>query len=434
VTIYYEFMFLMFLLLLWLTCVYEAFCDLSGGRIRKVEEKNTLLAGKLDRWMEQDAPFRALLKLLLFTAAALLGIFALLVLQHHADQWSELKTFLETWWWAVVIAVIFIAGMICEFIARFVLFRLDLFFLRTSMPLISFLVHSVFLPFSWAIEKITSATEDWNKNEGAESKTSVEDEILSYVESYNDDTESDLEEGEKQMIRGILEIGDMSVHEIMTPRVDLFALPATASIEEAKKLFIESGHSRIPVYGRSIDEIRGIIYAKDFLDESAIAGKTLLQLAHPPIFIPETKEVAELLEEIKRSRNHFAVIIDEFGGTSGVVTFEDIIEEIVGDVHDEYDTESDFKNKPQLQPDGSIIAEARTPVSDINEILEVDIPENEDADTIGGYICSELGRIPEAHTEFVVPGQLKATILEADTRKIKTVKLELMEDENGEDD
>ena len=255
----------------------------------------------------------------------------------------------------------------------------------------------------------------------------VEDEILSYVDSYNDDTESDLQEGEKEMIRGILEIGDMSVRAIMTPRVDLVALPGTASIEDAKKLFIESGHSRIPVYGRSIDEIRGVIYAKDFLSDEQTNGKNLFQLAHTPIFIPETKEVAELLEEIKRSRNHFAVIIDEFGGTSGVATFEDIIEEIVGEVHDEYDTESDIEKKPQLLPDGTIVLEARTPVSDVNDIADVEIPDIEGAETIGGYICAALGRIPEPGTEFTVPEQFRAVVLEADTRKIKTIRLELLD-------
>ena len=181
------------------------------------------------------------------------------------------------------------------------------------------------------------------------------------------------------------------------------------------------------MYGRNIDEIRGVIYAKDFLSDEQTNGKNLFQLAHTPIFIPETKEVAELLEEIKRSRNHFAVIIDEFGGTSGVATFEDIIEEIVGEVHDEYDTEYDIEKKPQLLPDGTIVLEARTPVSDVNDIADVEIPEIEGAETIGGYICAALGRIPEPGTEFMVPDQFRAVVLEADTRKIKSIRLELLD-------
>ena len=409
------------LCLLFLTCVFEAFDSLSGGRIRKVETKDKAFAAKLEEWMAHDNVLRAILKILMFITASLVGGLGYAVLSGAYPE------FARQWWWAVIIAAIAVATMISEIISRFILFRLYLFMIRVAVPPVYFIARTFLLPFAWLLEKADSTTDDWQKSEDPDEKVSVEDEILSYVDSYNDDTESDLQEGEKEMIRGILEIGDMSVRAIMTPRVDLVALPGTASIEDAKKLFIESGHSRIPVYGRSIDEIRGVIYAKDFLSDEQTNGKNLFQLAHTPIFIPETKEVAELLEEIKRSRNHFAVIIDEFGGTSGVATFEDIIEEIVGEVHDEYDTESDIEKKPQLLPDGTIVLEARTPVSDVNDIADVEIPDIEGAETIGGYICAALGRIPEPGTEFTVPEQFRAVVLEADTRKIKTIRLELLD-------
>lgn len=409
------------LCLLFLTCVFEAFDSLSGGRIRKVETKDKALAAKLEEWMAHDNVLRAILKILMFITASLVGGLGYVVLSGAYPE------FARQWWWVVVIAAIAVATMISEIIARFILFRLYLFMIRIAIPPVYIVARTILLPFSWMLEKADSTTDDWHKADNTDEKVSVEDEILSYVDSYNDDSESDLQEGEKEMIRGILEIGDMSVKAIMTPRVDLVALPGTASVAEAKKLFIESGHSRIPVYGRNIDEIRGIIYAKDFLTDEQTDGKTLFQLAHTPIFIPETKEVAELLEEIKRSRNHFAVIIDEFGGTSGVITFEDIIEEIVGEVHDEYDTESDIEKKPQLLPNGTIILEARTSVSDVNDIADVEIPDMEGAETIGGYICAALGRIPEPGTEFTVPDQFRAVVLDADTRKIKTIRLELLE-------
>ena len=259
-----------------------------------------------------------------------------------------------------------------------------------------------------------------------EDKASLEDEILDMME---DEPDGQLEEGEKRMIRGIFDLQDMAVKEIMTPRVDVVAIPLSSSIEEAKQIFVASGHSRIPVYGRSIDEIRGIIYAKDFL---AIPQdkKSLAEMIHTPIFIPETKAVDELLEEIKRTRNHFAVIIDEYGGTSGIVTFEDIIEEIVGDVRDEYDSAEDAVEKPQLMPDGSVLLEARTPVSDVNEILDIDIPDSEHADTIGGYICAELGRIPEQGETYTAPGLFRAEIVKADKRKIQKLKLTVPENED----
>ena len=189
----------------------------------------------------------------------------------------------------------------------------------------------------------------------------MEDEILDMME---DQPDSDLEEGEKRMIKGIFDLPNTSVKEIMTPRVDIEALPLTATVADAKKLIIESGHSRIPVYGRSIDEIRGVIYAKDFIRVTDDKQK-LQRLIRTPIFVPETKAVDELLDEIKRSHNHFAVIIDEYGGTSGIVTFEDIIEEIVGDVRDEFDRQEEAEEKSQLMPDGSVVIEARTSISDV---------------------------------------------------------------------
>ena len=423
-TLEYEILIPVFFLFLWLTCAFEAFDGLSGGRIRKLESKNEKLAKKLDFYLEHDDSIRAVLKILQFVAAAVIGGASYLGIRELFGD-----SFTAKWAWLIIILVLTVASGLCEIIARFVLFRYDILILRVSIPPVFFLASTVFLPLSYLLNAVTKTTGDWHKNDDSEEKVSVEDEILSYVESYGDDSESDLEEGEKQMIRGILDLGDMSVREIMTPRIDLDALPSTASIDDAKKAFIESGHSRIPVYGRSIDEIKGIIYAKDFIDENAIRGKTLLQLAHKAIFIPETKEVAELLEEIKRSRNHFAVIIDEYGGTSGIVTFEDIIEEIVGEVHDEYDTEDDLKNRPQLMADGTIVLDARTLISDINEIADTNIPDNDDTDTFGGYICSELGRIPEEGETFTIPGQLSAFILKADKRRILQLKLRLLDDE-----
>ncbi len=427
---YYEILFPAFLLLLWLTCVYEAFSSLSGGRVRKIEERNSKLAQKLENWMEQDDVIRAVTKILMFITAAVVGMTVYVALRHSFGHLDINRT----WWWVAIFLVISLANILCELIARWILVRFDIAILRFSIPIVVLLARTIFLPFVWILEKVSEAADDLQKTEGEAGDVKVEDEILSYVESYNDDADSDLEEGEKQMIRGILEIGDMSVHEIMTPRVDLTAISGTATVEEAKKMFVETGHSRIPVYGRNVDEIRGILYAKDFLNEEALKNKNLFELSHPPIFIPETKVVSDLLDEIKSSRNHFAVIIDEYGGTSGVVTFEDIIEEIVGEVHDEYDTESDFEKRPQLMPDGTIILEGRTSVSDVNDIADVKIPDIEDADTIGGYICFELGKIPEINTEFIIPGQVKMTVLEADTRCIKKLKLEILEDDNSEEE
>ena len=407
-----------FILFLMLFCAFEAFDRLSGGQIMKLENTEPELAEKLSEWMDRSDSIRGVFKLMLFILSSLMGMLSYSVLL------EKFGNDLQTWRVLIIIAAIICSWYLGEIISRLVLYRYDTFILRTTLPFVSLLANTILLPFTLLAKRLRKNAEDWRDEEAPDQKVSTEDEILSFVENYSDNENDDLEEEEKRMIKGILDLGDMSVREIMTPRVDLSALPSTASIEEAKKMFIETGHSRIPVYNRTVDEIKGIIYAKDFIDDRKIAGKTLDQLAHKPIFIPESKEVGELLEEITRKHNHFAVIIDEYGGTSGIITFEDIIEEIVGDVQDEYDNEEEEKTKPQLMPDGSIVLEARTMISDVNEIMDSDIPDTEAADTIGGYICYELGRIPEEGEIFHFENNpLSALVLKADKRKILQLKL-----------
>ena len=414
-----------FILFLMIFCAFEAFDRLSGGQIMKLEATKPELAEKLSAWMERSDSIRSVFKLLLFVLSSLMGMLSYSVLLMRFGQE------IQPWRVLIIIAAIVCSWYLGEIISRLVTYRYDTFILKTTLPFVSLLADTVLLPFTLLARRLKQNADDWRYEEAPEQKVSMEDEILSVVENYGDNENDDLEEEEKRMIKGILDLGDMSVREIMTPRVDLSALPASASIEEAKKMFIETGHSRIPVYGRTVDEIRGIIYAKDFIDDRKIAGQSLEQLSHKPIFIPESKEVGELLEEFKRKHNHFAVIIDEYGGTSGIITFEDIIEEIVGDVQDEYDNEEEEKTRPQLMPDGSVVLEARTMISDVNEIMDTEIPDTEDADTIGGYICYELGRIPEEGETFHFPdNQLSALVLKADKRKI--LQLKLMYGENSD--
>jgi len=422
-----EMLCLAFVLFLWLTCAFEAYSSLSGGRVRRLESTDPDLARKLDKWLENEDAFRTLFKLLLFLFTAVMAAFAFALASSLAPERLSPK------WMALILsAAVLGAAIVGEVLARVVLLKFDMAVLRLTMPILSVLAYTVFLPFISIARSVSRKLGmRGGQGESQEGKTSAEDEILSFVESYGGDGgSSDLEESEKRMIRGIFDLDDKSVREIMTPRVDLIALSCTASVAEAKAVFVSSGHSRIPVYGRSVDEIKGIIFAKDFLDEARISGKTLDQLSHKPIFIPETKAVGELLDEIKRTRNHFAVIIDEYGGTSGVVTFEDIIEEIVGEVHDEYDTEEDVKSKPQLMPDGSVVLDARTLIGDVNDIMESSIPDDEaTTDTIGGYVCAHLGRIPEEGESFSVPGGVTGTVVKGDKRKILKLKLTLSEED-----
>lgn len=404
------------------SCIYDAYENLSGGRVRKLEETEPELAEKLDLWLEQENLFRTWFKLALFVSALVCGISVQPVSQMLVQT---------TGWDGFYVGIILAAGTVlllcglCEILQKLLLVKADIIILRIFMPLTAALAKIVLSPLIPLYHLIDRRVEQLLDEADPEDKASLEDEILDMME---DQPDSDLEEGEKRMIKGIFDLPNTSVKEIMTPRVDIEALPLTATIADAKKIIIESGHSRIPVYGRSIDEIRGVIYAKDFIrvtDEN----QKLESLARTPIFVPETKAVDELLDEIKRSHNHFAVIIDEYGGTSGIVTFEDIIEEIVGDVRDEFDALEEAEEKSQLMPDGSVILEARTSLPDVSEILDIEIPEDDTADTIGGYICSAMGRIPEPGEIFTEPDLFRAEIISADKRKIQKLRIYVLDDD-----
>jgi magnesium and cobalt transporter len=326
--------------------------------------------------------------------------------------------------------------MICfvilsETVSRLMLFKMDIAILRVTVPVVRFFTYSVLFPLIFTFRTIQGKLEDiQQKNEKYNEKTSAEDEIMSLVENDNGGRKDEsLEEDERRMIRGIFDLDDTLVREIMTPRVDIKGLSLSESIEEARKRFIESGHSRIPVYEENVDQIKGLVFAKDFLDIEAQKNKKLIDLMHVPVFIPETKAVSDLLDELKKTGNHMAVIIDEYGGTAGIVTLEDIIEEIVGEIQDEYDTVEDQPREPETLSDGSIVFEARTQICDVNELLETDIPEGEEVDTIGGYVCSELGRIPLSGEKTVIEKNISVTVLKADNRKITLLKLKKEEED-----
>jgi len=225
---------------------------------------------------------------------------------------------------------------------------------------------------------------------------------------------------ENAMIQSIFHFRDTVVREIMVPRNDMGCIDSNDSIQEVLSKIIAFGHSRLPMYQGTLDNIVGLVYAKDLLKYWGmdISVFDLKKILRAPYYIPETKNLEELLQEFKRKRVHMAIVIDEYGGTSGLVTIEDLLEQIVGDIQDEYDLEEDWLIR---QPDGSIIVDARLPIEDLEEYLEIDI-EREMFDTVGGFIFHLTGKIPAAG-EVVENDDILLTILEADERKIRRVRI-----------
>lgn len=239
-----------------------------------------------------------------------------------------------------------------------------------------------------------------------------------------------IEEDEKEMIYSVFAFGDTLAREVMVPRIDVVALDVEASLEEALDVVIRAGHSRIPTYEGTVDNIIGVLYAKDLLKlwRDKREAVTLREVLRPAHFVPESKHVDELLEDMQQRKVHMAIVVDEYGGTAGVVTTEDIVEEIMGEIQDEYDSEEPVVEQTA---DGEFIFNARVDLDDVNRLMGTEFPTEMD-DTLGGFIYSQLGKVP-------VPGEvvhfdgLVIEVLTVTGRRIRQVRV-FWETETGDND
>jgi CBS domain containing-hemolysin-like protein len=231
---------------------------------------------------------------------------------------------------------------------------------------------------------------------------------------------TDLEEDEREMIASVIELGEQPVREIMIPRIDIVAAPAGSTVRDVLDSIVESGHSRIPIFDGSIDNITGVVYAKDLLKFLRDGPQTapVLPLAREPSYVPETKKVDELLHEMQQRHVHLAVVVDEYGGTAGLITIEDLIEEIVGEIQDEYDVEEALIEEVS---DNEALFDARVSIRDVNDTLDLDI-EDEDFDTLGGLLYHELGKVPNVGDEVRVDGAL-VKVLTTTGRRVRKVRV-----------
>ncbi|PYP22257.1 MAG: HlyC/CorC family transporter [Gemmatimonadetes bacterium] len=230
-----------------------------------------------------------------------------------------------------------------------------------------------------------------------------------------------LDAGDARMLEGVFEFSEKTAREVMTPRTDMVALPLDLTLEEAADQVAVAGRSRYPVYRESLDDIVGLVHAKDILAgvRSAKGGR-LQAVLRPAVFVPGTREVEDVLADMKRQKIHLAIVLDEFGGTAGLVTMEDLLEEIVGPIYDEYDRPA-AAVKQSATPDAASVLAGSTPLRDVNDAfgLELDVG---DYTTIGGYLFGALGRLPRVGDQVAVPGAV-FEIVEMDGRRVGAVRL-----------
>jgi magnesium and cobalt exporter, CNNM family len=293
-------------------------------------------------------------------------------------------------------------------------------------------LHAALGPLARALDAVTRAMPFGGQGADPDlnGRPGVED-LVDYIESQDE-----IDPGEREMVRSVVELGDTIVREVMVPRTDMVFIERDKTLDQALSLALRSGFSRIPVTGESTDDVVGIAYLKDIVAWSHSRpeedqAEPVERVMRPATYVPDSKPVDELLRQMQQRRIHAAVVIDEYGGTAGLVTIEDILEEIVGEIADEYDTETDPVT--WLAP-GTARVTARLPVADLEELFGI-TTDAEDVETVGGLLAHELGRVPIAGSTATVAGlRLTAENMAGRRNKLGTVLIERIPAETRQKD
>ena len=293
-------------------------------------------------------------------------------------------------------------------------------------------LHAVLLPLTNLFDRLTFG--DYTNEDFRAEK---EEELRSIVESESET--GVIEEGEREMIQGVFGFHDRIAREVMVPRVDIAAVELTATLKDLLRLIEEAGHSRIPLYQESLDNICGIIFGRDLLQlltngeysnlETPLSalvkesdGQIKGSFVHEPYYVPETKKINALLRDFRAARNRLAIVVDEYGGTAGLLTIEDMVEEIVGEIQDEYDDDEELFRWEK--PEHILVANGRINIDDLNNMFKTELP-NEGFETLGGFIYDHLGHIPSAGQRFRAEN-LEITVLKVEGQRISEVQIKRM--------
>jgi CBS domain containing-hemolysin-like protein len=274
-----------------------------------------------------------------------------------------------------------------------------------------------------AVRRLSGATE-------RERVAQAEEELLRSIEETH--REGGLDEKAAALLENVVEFSSTDVGEVMTPRTDISGIEYTDDLAEIRAFIVREGHSRIPVFRDNLDNILGVLYVKDlmpYLGEDPTDFK-LEPILRQPIFIPETKQVGELLADFQRSEVHLGIVIDEYGGTAGLVTIEDVLEEIVGEIHDEHDQPEDEEPRLDQLTEDVIEADGRYHIDDLNEALGLELPEEEEYDTIAGFMMATLGHVP-ATGETLISHGARLTAVETSVTHVQRVRVEVLSEDEA---
>lgn len=388
-----------------------ALASMSRSRIRSLLENGDSSAKLVDKLLSE--PSRFLSTLMLGKSATYVAAGAVVVRFCMVSGWSIGSTFLLLCLGWLLLSTV-------QIVCRAFTLRDSSHVALALGPYVSVLLV-ILLPFSAFLRFVGRRARNGGDDATAESIFLSEDGLRLLLQVG--EGEALIEEGEKEMIVGIFEFGDTTAREVMVPRMDVTAIESHLLISECLPVILTSGHSRIPVYEESIDNIVGLLYAKDLLRcfYENRPDTPLSQIWRPAYFVPQSKKLDDLLHEMQRRQVHMAIIVDEYGGTAGIVTIEDMIEEIVGDIMDEYDSEEPWV---QIVSTDTYLFNSRIPLDEVSEMIGVNLSEIYDGvDTLGGFVYGQLGRVPE-QGEGLNIADWRFTVLGVNSRRIEYVRAE----------
>lgn len=320
-----------------------------------------------------------------------------------------------------IILITIIILLFCELLPKvFAAKHTQLTIKLTTLPLYFF--STIIYPVSELITEIIKLT--FSRFKFDKTKTAITEKEISDLAELGHERGT-LEEDEQEIISSFVEFKSVLIFEVMIPRVDMIAIPYNISSDELTETINKSGYSRFPVYKENLDKIIGIVHAKDMLqyltNNSFIKEETIRKITREVLFVPERKKISEMLKEFQQKKMHLAVVVDEFGGTSGLITLEDIIEEIIGEIWDEHDPE---ENAIKILTEEKISVLGKVPITEVNEIMGNElIPTSEDYDTIAGLVINHSGDIPKEGYSFNL-GEYKLTVKEVLKRRIKRIEID----------
>jgi putative hemolysin len=398
------FLFLLGCITVFLGCIESAFSALMRLSLRLMAERGGR-SDRLGRYLDDPLQLFIPLRLLIATATILAGVLIATLTDIHNAQAV-----------ATLLAGIVAFVVVCEHL-------LPLLIVRRDPEVVLDVLLPVFSPMGRVVQPLTTVLvgiiEGRREREGVNGADESDAQPVSAAAADQQDEENAISEEEgRELLQSIVDFTETVVREVMTPRPDIVAIQADATLAQLRELFREQQYSRIPVYGDNLDNIIGIVFVKDLVALPPGAEPALTVLMRQAYLVPESKRVSELLKELQRKQAHMAIVVDEYGGTAGLVTVEDLLEEIVGEIRDEYDVEAETITD---EGHGTYVFSGKVSVDEVADRLGVRI-EREGFETVGGYLLSHLGRMPYVGERFEVD-ELDAEVLEVERRRIHKVRL-----------